>query len=141
MVSPNVLELTMPAVTPSSMDLDCSVGSFGTQSVSPVIAHTYLVAELGLDVDMWHCVHFVCSFANQQPKHFALGCKFDQRKLNSLVGGQWLAERLSLACVLDALIDAVNRRAKRGGCLPDSVLVDERLGDGEPITFLSKNRR
>ena len=107
-MSPYVLKLAMSAVTPSTVNLNRAIGRFGAQSIGPIIAHADLVAELRLDFDMVHTIHICGGLANEQAQHLTLSCKFDQRELNCLVGGQWFAEGASSACISDTLLHAVD---------------------------------
>ena len=113
MVPPDMLKLAMSTVSPSTMNLDRTIGRFGAQSVGPIVAHADFITEFRLDFDMVHTIHVCSGLAYEQTQHLTLGRKFDEWELNCLVGGEWLAEWASSACECNALLDAVDCCAER----------------------------
>src|SRR5713226_2319518 len=77
---------------------------------------------------------------DKRAQHLALGLELDQRELDRLVRGEWLAERLALEGVIDRLVDAVLRGAQARGSLADPVLVEEVLHDTQPATLAAEDR-
>ena len=77
---------------------------------------------------------------HQQPHHLRFGLQLGQRPLHSLVDRQRLAEHLTLAGVFGRTVNTVLRRAEAAGCLPNSVLVQERLGNLQPAIHFTEYR-
>jgi hypothetical protein len=104
------------------------------------VAHRDLVGERVLDLRLRQLVHLPRGLADQQPQHLGLRRQFHQRPLDRLVLGQRLAERLSLARVFHAFVDAIDRGAQRTRRLPDAVLVHEALRQRQAAADLAEQR-
>ena len=66
--------------------------------------------------------------------------ELDERELDRLVCRQRLAEGLALIGMVDALVNAILRRAERTRRLTDTVFMDEMLGAGEPHIEVAEYR-
>ena len=62
-------------------------------------------------------------------------------ELDRLVRAQFLPERLSPPGILDALLNAIHRRAQATRRLPQPILVHERLRYGQSVADLTQDRR
>jgi hypothetical protein len=122
------------------MHLHGAVGGFAAQAVGPKITHRHPVGERVLDLRLRELVHLPCGLADQQPEHLGLRRQFDQRPLDRLVLGQRLAERLSLARVFYAFVDAIDRSPQRTRRLPDAVLVHKTLRQRQAAADLAEQR-
>ena len=108
MVPPNMLKRIMPTIPPTSKRLNRPIRGLCTESVRPVVAHADLITQFLLDFAVWHGIHVVGCFADQEAKHFALGRELDEGELDCLVGGEGFAEGAALAGVGYGLLDAVD---------------------------------
>jgi hypothetical protein len=122
------------------MDLHGAVGGLAAQAVCPVVAHRDAVGERALDLLLGELVHFPRRLADQQSQHLGLRGEFDEGKLDRLVLGERPAERLSLARIFHALVDAVDGGAERARGLADAVLMHETLREREPAADLAELR-
>ena len=127
-VAVDVLERLVARIAHAAVHLHGPVGGLAAQPVGPVVAHRDLVGDRPLDLlvlAIWSISQAVLRISRRSISAWV--GQLDQRPLDGLVLGQRLAERLALARVLHALVDAVHRRAQRRGRLADAVLVHEAL--------------
>ena len=80
-------------------------------------------------------------FPDQQAEHFGLCLKLHQRELDGLIDGQRLTKGLALLGVFDRFIDAILRRAQRGGRLANTIFMDEMLRNRKALIQRSKHGR
>src|SRR5512135_37599 len=119
-VTIDVLELLVARISPAAMHLHRPVGGVADEAVAAIVAHRDLVGEIELNLRSRHAIHLPSRAIDQPARHLRIGLQFDQRPLDRLVARERLAERLPRVGVVDALVDAVLRRADARGRLADA---------------------
>src|SRR3546814_14875037 len=107
-----MLERLVARIADAAMDLHRAIGGFADEAVRPIIAHADLVRQRALDLLVRRVVHVPRGLADQQPQHLGLRRELDERELDRLVLRQRLGQRLALASVFAALLDAIDPGAQ-----------------------------
>src|SRR5271163_3439236 len=135
-MSVDVLERLMTAVTEAAENLHGAVGGVADQSVRAIVGHRHFVGHLHVVV----AVQVPGRVLHQQPHHLRFGLQLGQRPLHSLVDRQRLPEHRTLAGLFGGTVNTVLRRAEAAGRLPNPVLVHERLGNLQPEIHFTEYR-
>ena len=125
----DVLERHVPAVTDPSTGLHGPVGGVAGQAVRSIVAHGDLMGDL-------HVVALVelgGGGSHEEPKGGRVGMQFHEGKLDGLIGRQFFPPGHAVVGVADRFVDAVLGRAEGGGRLANAVLMNKVLGQLETV--------